>query len=177
LNIVLIGYRCSGKTVVGKILAHELGRNFLDMDTTIEERTGRSIETIISQEGWDPFRLMEKGLIEEVSREDNMIIATGGGVVTDEDNVKNLRRNGWVVWLNSDPEVLKERMNGDQRSGKIRPPLAGSDSLEEIDRVLQERIGLYDQASHLVVDTTDRSPREVAGAIIAALPGRLKTTT
>ena len=107
MNIVLIGYRCSGKTAVGKIVARELGRNFLDMDALIEENAGCSIETIISRKGWDHFREIEKRLVEEVSRKDNLIIATGGGVVVDEGNVKNLRKNGWIVWLNGKAEVLK----------------------------------------------------------------------
>jgi shikimate kinase len=92
VNIVLIGYRCSGKTAVGKILAKELGRDFLDMDALIEENARCSIETIISQNGWNHFRGIERGLTEEVSSKDNLVIATGGGIVMDEENVKNLKK-------------------------------------------------------------------------------------
>jgi shikimate kinase len=170
MNIVLIGYRCSGKTAVGKILTRELGRDFLDMDALIEENAGCSIETIISRKGWDHFREIEKRLVEEVSERDNLIIATGGGVVVDEGNVKNLRKNGWIVWLNGKAEVLKERMDKEQRSGKIRPSLTGADPLQEIKQVLDVRSPLYEQAATLVVDTSTLSLREVAALITKSLP-------
>jgi shikimate kinase len=173
MNIVLIGYRCSGKTKVGKILARALDRDFLDTDTLIEKNAGCSIETLISATGWDHFRYMEKVLIEEVSKRDNLVIATGGGVVTDEENVKSLKGNSWIVWLNGKAEVLKERMDREQRSGKIRPSLTGADPLEEIKQVLRVRKPLYEQAGDLVVDTGNLSIEELAATIIKALPKRL----
>jgi len=172
MNIVLIGYRCSGKTAVGKILARELGMDFLDTDPLIEEKAGCSIETIIATKGWDHFREIEKGLIEEVSRGDNLVIATGGGVVMDKENVKNLKRNAWVVWLDGTPEVLKERMDKEQRSGKIRPSLTGADPLEEIREVLSIRKPLYEQAGHLMVDTSSLSAGETAVLIMKNLAKR-----
>jgi shikimate kinase len=151
MNIVLIGYRCSGKTVVGKILASELGKAFLDTDALIEERSGRSIETMISTKGWDPFRETEKRLVEEVSRKNNLVIATGGGIVMEEENVKNLKQNGWVVWLKGKPEVLKERMAKEQE-------------------VLNAREPFYERAGDLVVDTSNLSIRDAADLIIENLP-------
>ncbi|MBW2206369.1 MAG: shikimate kinase [Deltaproteobacteria bacterium] len=170
MNIVLIGYRCSGKTEVGKILARELGKDFLDTDTLIEENAGSSIDQIVSREGWDHFRKIEKGLIEEISHRDNLVVATGGGVVMDEDNVKNLKRKGLLIWLKGDAEVLKERMIKDQRSEKIRPSLTGTDPLEEITRVLSIRMPLYEKAETLTVDTGTLSIREVASLIMETLP-------
>jgi len=170
MNIVLIGYRCSGKTAVGKILARELGRNFLDTDVLIEENAGCSIETVVSRRGWDHFREIEKRLIKEVCRKDNLVIATGGGVVMDEENVKNLKRNGWIVWLNGKAEALKDRMDREQRSGKIRPSLTGADPLEEIKQVLDVRTPLYERTATLVVDTSTLSLREVSALIMKSLP-------
>ena len=170
MNIVLIGYRCSGKTVVGKILARELGRAFLDTDALIEERSGRSIERMISTKGWDQFRETEKRLVEEVSRRNNLVIATGGGIVMDGENVKNLKQNGWVVWLKGEPEVLKERMAKEQGSGRVRPSLTGADPLEEIREVLNVREPFYEQAGDLVVDTSSLSIRDAADLIIENLP-------
>jgi shikimate kinase len=170
MNIVLIGYRCSGKTQVGKILSAELGRDFLDIDSLIEENTGCSIETLISANGWDHFRDVEKVLIEEVSKRDKLVIATGGGVVTDEENVKSLKGNGWIVWLNGKAEVLKERMDREQSSGKIRPSLTGANPLEEIKQVLSIRKPLYEQAGDFMVDAGILSIGEVAATIIKALP-------
>jgi shikimate kinase len=90
--------------------------------------------------------------------------------VVDEGNVKNLRRNGWIVWLNGKAEVFKERMDKEQRSGKIRPSLTGADPLEEIKQVLDVRSPLYEQAATLVVDTSTLSLREVAALITKSLP-------
>ena len=175
MNIVLIGYRCSGKTEVGKILARELEKDFLDTDELIEDNAGCSIETIISRDGWNHFREIEKSLIEEVSRRNNLIIATGGGVVMDEDNVKNLKKNAWIVWLNGESEVIRERMDKEQRSGKIRPSLTGEDPLEEIKQVMDVRIPLYEKAATLVVDTSTVTSAEVAALIIKNLPKGFKT--
>ena len=173
MNIVLVGYRCSGKTTVGEILASELGRDFLDTDIMIEQKAGCSIETITSRDGWDHFRSLEKELIEEVSERDNLVIATGGGVVMDGDNVKNLKRNGLMVWLKGDAQVIKERMDKDQKSGKLRPSLTGSDPLEEIKGLLHIRNPLYQQAGNIMVDTAALSIREVADHIMNALKERL----
>jgi len=175
MNIVLIGYRCSGKTEVGKILARELEKDFLDTDELIEDNAGCSIETIISRDGWNHFREIEKSLIEKVSRRNNLIIATGGGVVMDEDNVKNLKENAWIVWLNGESEVIRERMDKEQRSGKIRPSLTGEDPLEEIKQVMDVRIPLYEKAATLVVDTSTVTSAEVAALIIKNIPKGFKT--
>ena len=170
MNIVLIGYRCSGKTAVGKILARELGMDFLDTDALIEDRAGCSIEKIISSKGWDHFRKIEKRLTEEVSRRDDLVIATGGGVVMDEDNVKNLKENAWIVWLDGNPEVLKQRMDRERSRGKIRPSLTGADPLEEIEQVLSTRRPLYEDAGDLTVDTSNLSIQEASALIMKNLP-------
>jgi shikimate kinase len=170
MNIVLIGYRCSGKTAVGKTLARDLDREFLDTDALIEEDVGRSIETMISTKGWNRFREIERRLVQQVSRRNHLVIATGGGIVMDEENVKNLKQNGWVVWLKGKPEVLKERMVKEQDSGRIRPSLTGADPLEEIKEVLNVRKPFYKRAGDLVVDTSSRTIGDVAALIIKNLP-------
>jgi shikimate kinase len=170
MNIVLIGYRCSGKTAVGKILARELGMDFLDTDALIEDRAGCPIEKIVSSKGWDHFRKIEKRLTAEVSGRDDLVIATGGGIVMDDDNVKNLKENAWIVWLDGNPEVLKERMDRERRTGKIRPSLTGADPLEEIEQVLGMRRPLYEDAGDLTVDTSSLSIQEASALIMKNLP-------
>lgn len=174
MNIVLIGYRCSGKTAIGKMLVRELRRGFLDTDSLIEKNTGCSIGMILSRHGWDYFREIEKRLVKGISAGDNLVIATGGGVVMDKENVKNLKQNGWIVWLKGESEVLRARMDNEQKSGKIRPSLTGADPLEEIKQVLEARTPLYEQAANLVVDTTTLSIMEVASSIIKTLPKALQ---
>ena len=174
MNIVLIGYRCSGKTEVGKILASKLRRDFVDTDELIEENTACSIESIVSSKGWRYFREIERGLIGEVGSRDNLVIATGGGVVMDQENVDNLRRNGWIVWLNGNAGALKERMDRDQISGKIRPSLTGAGPLQEIEEVLRMRKPLYQEAYDLAVDTTTLSVKQAAALIVKSLPENRK---
>jgi shikimate kinase len=173
MNIVLIGYRCSGKTRVGRLLAGELKRNFLDTDSLMEQKAGIPIPSYVSRYGWRDFRRMEREVIEEIVSKDNVIIATGGGVVIDPENVMNLRRNGWVVWLAAGAAVIRERMSQAQQQGHLRPPLSGSDPLEEIDSILRERTPAYESASDYRVWTDGQTPEAVKQAIMRVLPYKL----
>jgi shikimate kinase len=168
-NIVLIGYRCSGKTSVGKILAREWGRDFSDTDALIEKNAGCSVEEIVSRYGWDHFRATERRLIEDVTRKENLVIASGGGAVMDQRNVRNLKRNGLIVWLRGSAKVLHARMDEEQKAGKIRPSLTGADPREEIQDVLRLRDPAYGAAADIVVDTSGLSVEEVAYTIRKAL--------
>ena len=171
MNIVLVGYRCSGKTSVGRIIANKTDRDFWDTDVMIEDAAGCSIEEIISRGGWEHFRDIEKRIIEEVSARNNLVLATGGGVVMDQGNVKNLKRNGFVVWLKGDTEVLEKRMGKEISAGRIRPSLTGEDPKDEIKRVLDVRNPLYNQAGDFIIDTSRISVQEVADKIIKELSG------
>ena len=165
-NIVLIGYRCSGKTSVGNIVAKRLARSFLDTDAMIEDRADLTIEEIISRNGWERFRDIERKVIREVSGREGLVIATGGGVVTDEENVLNLKKTGFIVWLKGDVGVLKTRMEKDDETGKKRPSLTGADPMEEIRKVLDVRNPLYRKAGDLAIDTTALSIQQVAEMIL-----------
>jgi shikimate kinase len=170
MNIVLIGYRCSGKTTVGRLLADRTGKDFRDTDLVVEETTGTSLEDLVSVGGWNTFRTLEKQAVQAVSAQDNQVIAVGGGAVLDEENVRNLVKGAFVVWLDGTPEVLRRRMAEEQRSGKIRPSLSGEDPLTEIRQVLKTRRPWYEKVSALRVDTSALGAAETAMAIIEALP-------
>ena len=174
MNIVLIGYRCCGKTTVGRLLARDLEGEFLDTDRLIEEKIGISIHSHVSQNGWRDFRRVEREVVEEIASKDNVVIATGGGTVIDQENVSTLRKNGWVVWLDTGVPVIRERMKNAQKSGEWRPSLSGADPLDEIDQILQERKPLYEHASDYTVDTNGQSPQEVVQVIMRALSSRDK---
>lgn len=174
MNIVLIGYRCSGKTTVGKILAHDLGRQFVDTDRLIEEKTDLPIHLYVSQKGWRDFRAVEKEVVSHVASGDDLVIATGGGVVIDRENVRNLKKNGWVVWLDTGVPVIRDRMRKEGKAGKLRPPLSGADTLDEIDQILQERRPFYEHASDYTVDTNGQPHEKVARAIMKAFSVRDK---
>lgn len=170
MNIVLIGYRCSGKTVVGKAVAERLNRVFIDADDYLEYKAGRSIERIVDEEGWDYFRGLEKKVIDELSGQDNLVIATGGGVVTNDENVNHLKKNGLIIWLQAGADILKARMDDDQSVGKKRPALTGQDPVEEIRIILDQRTPLYKKASDRVIDTSRLSIAQTVNNIIEMLP-------
>lgn len=164
-NIVLIGHRCSGKSSVGRRLAQKLRRQFVDTDMCIEKRARYTIETLVLRQGWDHFRTLESQVIREISTGCDRIIATGGGAVMEEDNVKHLRKNGLLIWLQADAAVLKGRMAKDRNSKPCRPSLTGTDPLDEIADLLRERTPFYEKASDLTVDTTHRSVEDISGLI------------
>lgn len=169
MNIVLIGYRCSGKTSVGRVLARALGRRFVDTDDWIERTAGCSVEAIVLRDGWERFRKMEKEVVKKVSEGVPLVIATGGGVVMDDENVGYLKERGLMVWLRAEAKVLRERMGEDRRRGMGRPPIAGRDAWEEIEEVLKTRTPFYERASDMVVDSGAMVAREVAARIVEGL--------
>ena len=176
MNIVLIGYRCTGKTHVGRLLAGELQMAFLDTDQLIEEKTGMPISEGVSQMGWQKFRGVEKDVVATAAQRGNRVIATGGGVVMDPDNLSTLKKNGWLVWLVAATDTIRQRMSLAQAGGNVRPALSGTDPLAEIETVLRERMPLYDLASDFRVQTDGRSPEAVARAIVTVLPPNLAGT-
>ena len=166
MNIVLIGMRGSGKTTVGRILATKLEREFVEMDRLISQRAGLSIPEIVERYGWTKFRDMEEEIAGEVARLENIVNATGGGVVTREKNILELKRNGILVWLKAGVDSLLRRIGEDT----TRPPLvSGRTPREDIEITLAERQSLYQNAADLVIDTENKTPEEVAEEIMGRL--------
>lgn len=150
MNIVLIGFMGTGKTVLGKILAKSLKMEFIDTDSLIEEKDGKSVARIFCENGERYFRKLERDVIKVVSRKNNAVISTGGGVVLSPGNMKQLRRNGVIICLKSKPEVILKRI---KRQKGIRPLLNKPDPLKEIRSLLRERAPYYKQAD-FVIDTS-----------------------
>ena len=169
MNLVLIGYRCTGKSTVGRVLAEVLGWPLVDTDTLVQERAGRSIRQIVAEEGWPAFRRLEREVVAEVAARDQQVVSAGGGVVLDPDNTRLLRESGKVVLLTSPPEVIWERMKADPKTAAERPNLTDSGGIEEVRRVLAERAERYEAACDLRVATDRFGPREAAGRILAWL--------
>ena len=169
MNIILMGYRCSGKTSAGKGLAERLGFSFYDTDEMVERQTGLSIPRIVAEQGWDAFRQSERAMIRELSSADRGVIALGGGAVLDSRNVENLKGNGVFVWLTAAAKTIAARMGNDEASGSERPSLTQATSIGEIDRVLAEREPLYRRLADIAVDTTEIEADRVAEAICAGL--------
>jgi len=165
MKIVLTGFMGTGKTSVGKELSKRLGYSFIDTDVLIEEREGMPISLIFKKKGEDYFRQVERAVIEEVSRKKDVVIATGGGAIKNRENMENLRREGIIIWLKADPEVILKRVMLEE--GK-RPLLDVKEPLNEIKRLLAEREKLYMQ-SDTFVDTNFITPEEAAQEIIKML--------
>ena len=168
MNIILIGYRGSGKSAVGHRLAFRMERRFVDTDDLIESKEGQ-ISDIVKSHGWDYFRALEKRMIEEISKEDNLVIAPGGGSILDTDNVRALKKNGFMIWLKADQQVLLKRMNHDPGTNTGRPTLTGKGTLEELEEVISAREPFYEKASQIQIDTSMLAVEAVVEEILAVL--------
>jgi shikimate kinase len=167
-NIVLTGFMGAGKTVVGKRLAEKTGMKVVDTDTKIEKETGLSISEIFSNLGESYFRRLEKKVVEEVSNLKNHIIITGGGVVLDEENMKNLRKNGIIVYLHAEPDVIYSRIKNETQ----RPLLQVDDPKKKIKELMELRAPFY--ANHdIKIDTSSLSVDEVVEKILQLTRNRL----
>ncbi len=173
MNLYLVGYRCTGKSSVGRIVSDALGWVFVDMDNELQAEEGRDVQQIVQDQGWEYFRKSETNLVQRLSRGSKQVIATGGGVVTNPGNVTLMHGSGKVVWLHASPNTIAQRMAADQTTGGQRPPLRGRDSIGEIEDILAERMPLYKQAMHFRVDTDGLSPEGVAELVLAWLETEL----
>jgi shikimate kinase len=173
MNIILIGYRGSGKSAVGSKLAARLKMRFVDTDDLIEERQGVPINDIVKSHGWDHFRKIEKAIIEEISKGNQLIIAPGGGAVLEADNVKALTQNGFIVWLKADQQTLLKRIQRDRASSTRRPTLTGKGTLEEIEETISEREPFYEAASEVQIDTSMWDVEGVVESILTVLRKRV----
>ncbi len=171
--MVLIGYRGSGKTVVGRLLAGELRRPQVDTDLLIEERAGRSIEAIFEQDGEPHFRRIESEVIGDLAPGTPAVISVGGGAVADERNRKRLKELGIAVWLQAAPEELHRRIAGDRESAASRPPLSTTDALTEVRMLLAERSRWYEELADVEINTTGKSPVAVVQMILRQLESKV----
>lgn len=163
MNIVLIGYRGTGKSHVGRLLAEKLCFPYVSVDKAIVARAGMSVADIVRQFGWQGFRDRESLEVREISVWDSIVIDTGGGVVERPENIECLRENGCLVWLKASVPTIVSRIEG----GDDRPALtAGKSFTEEVAEVLERRTPLYRKAAMYEVDTDGLSPEEAAGQIV-----------
>ncbi|MCM8782440.1 MAG: shikimate kinase [Candidatus Omnitrophica bacterium] len=160
-NIVLVGFMGSGKSAVGKRLSRQLKMKFVSTDDIIEEREKRPIREIFEKCGEPYFRNIEKEIVKEVSNFDNVVIAAGGGVVLDGENMSNLRKKGIIICLTATPEIIYERTKSD----KHRPLLNVVNPVARIRQLLDYRAPFYAKADYQI-DTSNKSIEEVAEEII-----------
>ena len=154
MNIVLIGYRGTGKSTLGRLLAARLGRELVSTDAEIVKRARRTIPEIVAQQGWDYFRDLESDICRELASRDQLVIDTGGGAILRAQNIEALKKEGIVFWLRASVETIARRIGGDSQ----RPSLTGTKSfVDEIQDVLQERTPKYQAAADHIIVTDGRS--------------------
>jgi shikimate kinase len=171
-NIYLVGMMGAGKTTVGRTLARRLKLRFVDSDHEIEARCGVKIPVIFEIEGEAGFRAREAQTLAELARLEDIVLATGGGVVLAEENRRLLAEHGTVVYLRATPEHLYERVRHD----KNRPLLATADPLARLRELYCERDPLYRAVADLVVDTGRQSVQVLARGLLEQLGARWKAS-
>jgi shikimate kinase len=162
MNVVLVGYRGTGKSVVAKQLAETLGLEVVSLDAELVQQAGKAVPEIVEEVGWPGFRDLEEEIVRAFAAKDGQVIDCGGGVIEREKNFSVLRNAGPVVWLKASPEIIVQRIGGDCQ----RPSLTGNKSFtDEVVEVLRRRTPLYERISHYQVETEGRSVDEVARVI------------
>jgi shikimate kinase len=164
MNLVLIGYRGTGKSHVGRLLSSRLKMPYIGIDAEIVARAGMPIPQIVEQDGWPGFRDRESAEVRALSGLDNIIIDTGGGVIERPENIRMLRENGCIFWLKASVARIVERIQGD----RDRPALTtGKSFTEEVAEILERRTALYAAAACFQIDTDELTPESVTDSIIA----------
>ena len=171
-SLYLVGMMGSGKTSTGRPLAERLGYGFVDADAVIEQAAGCSIPEIFEREGETGFRAIEHQVLSAISQRHSLVVATGGGVVTQRENW-GLLHSGIVIWLDVVQEQLLQRLQADST---VRPLLQTEDPAAALGQLLAERQPLYSEAD-LTVVINDETPDIIADGILQLLPSLLKDPT
>lgn len=161
-NIVLVGFMGCGKTSVGKRLSMILKREFVDMDDFIEKREQMTVSEIFEKKGEPYFRSLERELCERFATGGGKIIATGGGVIKDAENVKNLKKGGTVFYLKSSPEKIAENLKRDN----TRPLLDVADKEKKIRELMAEREPFYLNGSDIIIDVSEQDIEQTIQAVL-----------
>lgn len=168
-HIYLTGYRGTGKTSVGKILAKQLQRPFVDLDDVVESSAGRAIREIFEVGGESAFRDLETTCLEDVAARaaasGGEVVALGGGAILREQNRGVIDGSGVCIWLDAAAEVLAGRINDDESTARRRPALTNLGQMDEIHSLLTQREPLYRSASHHRIDTAEKTPQAIAAEI------------
>jgi len=169
MNLVLIGYRATGKTTLARLLAGQLGWQWIDADVEIERRAGKSIARIFAEDGEPAFRALEAKVIADLCRRRGLVLAAGGGAPLRPESRRAMGQSGKVVWLKALPETVHARMSADATTAGRRPNLTSRGGLEEIVRLMKEREPVYREAAELEVDTEGKTPGQLAADILDRL--------
>ena len=167
-NIVLIGFMGTGKSITGKLLASRLGYNFVDTDTEIEKTYKQKIKDMFANEGEAIFRKRETETIKKLAQKSHLVISTGGGVATKDEDMNYLRQNGIVISLTAMPQTILKRTANDKRP--LLAKKTNEDRLTRIIELMHKRAAFYQKAD-LIIKTDDKTPLQNVELIIKYLKG------
>ena len=162
INVYLVGFMGSGKSTVGKLLAKNLNKGFVDADELLEGKVGISIREIFEKYGEEYFRQIETEIMSEVTKTRGVVVACGGGVVLREENMRLLKSTGIVVYLHVSVEELVRRLLDDEE----RPLLQVNNRVRRIRSLYRIRLPLYMRYADIIVDNTRKTPREAVQEIM-----------
>jgi len=162
MNVILVGYRGTGKSAVARELADALGWTPVSLDVELQREAGKSIPEIVEERGWPGFRDLEEKIVSAHAAKDGQVIDCGGGVIEREANFEKLRKAGTVIWLTASVSTIVARIGPDDQ----RPSLTGTKSFtDEVEEVLQRRNPLYRRIAHHEVENDGRTIQEVVREI------------
>jgi shikimate kinase len=170
MNLLLIGYRGTGKSTVGHLVASQLGMPFVDADEELEGRAGRSIREIFASGGEAAFRELEAVVVGDLLAGDKRVVALGGGAVLRAENRAAIQAaHNAVVWLQATAATLNHRISADTTTSQRRPNLTQAGGLQEIQRLLAVREPLYRECAKFAVDTEGKTPEQIAAEVVSLL--------
>ena len=167
-NIFLVGLMGSGKTTIGRALAKKLNLRFVDADHEIEARTGASIPLIFEIEGEASFRQREADVIRDLSAQQGIVLATGGGAVLNEQSRRYLHERGTVIYLRASVNSILQRTSHDRN----RPLLQTADPRARIEELSKQRAPLYEEVAHITIETGRPNVQSVVQNILSQLERR-----
>ncbi|MFM7131484.1 MAG: shikimate kinase [bacterium] len=173
-HLVLVGYRGSGKSTIGKLVARLLGLDYLDTDLLIQEKAGKSIREIFADSGEEAFRDMETAVLQDLTTRKALpasVGATGGGMIMRPENQKLIKKLGLVVWLEVSPEMATARINADTLTAGQRPALTDSSLADEVERMISLRNPVYAELADITIknNAVDQSADDIAEELISQI--------
>ena len=168
-RVFLVGYRGSGKTTVGRLLAERLGWAFIDSDDEVEEAAGKPIAAVFAEDGEPAFRDLEERVVASLCARERTVVSLGGGAVLREATRRRIAAAGPVVWLTAPAETLAARIAGDASSEARRPSLTGAAPADEVRAVLAQREPIYRECATVCIDAAGRAPEAIAAEVAARL--------
>ena len=168
MHLFLIGYRATGKSSVGQIIAERLKLNWIDSDDQVQKKTGKSIARIFEESGEVVFRELESEAIESICQLDSSsVVSLGGGAILREANRDLLKMYGKSIWLKAPAETIWRRISEDTKTAQERPNLTAKGGIEEIQDLLGSRQKLYQTTADFEIETAGKTTSEIAEAAIA----------